>query len=76
MGTFEADAVEVQVRPTLAEQVGSTEDDNEKGLDLCISGVEEENPTGAAVATENDVAGIEAAQAVWGKRGRYLVIAG
>lgn len=36
----------------------------------------EKQAANAQVSTETGVAGIEAAQAIWGKKGRWLIIAG
>lgn len=68
-----------QLQPAVAvtEQAPrSPVEDHEKGLGSCASGVERERLIESTRAKETGVASIEAAQAVWGKRGRYLIIAG
>lgn len=54
----------------------STEYDHEKGLGSYPSRVGGEKPAESTPTTETGVATIEAVQAVWGNRGRYLIIAG
>ncbi|KUI70305.1 Siderophore iron transporter 1 [Cytospora mali] len=72
-----ADAVKVHMRPSVAEQMNTPEEDHEKGFEMFPSGVEGAKPAeSVALTAEAGVATIEAAQAVWGKRGRYLLIIG
>ena len=72
------DTVKTQLRPAVAEQASPLDEDHEieEGLEMSPSRVEVEKPTDVNAATETGVVTIEAAQAVWGKRGRYLIIAG
>lgn len=69
-----SDAAKVQSRPAVVQQASSQEDD--KALEMGPFELEEEKTVESTTARETGAAGIEAAQAVWGKRGRYLIIGG
>ncbi|KAI3397103.1 hypothetical protein diail_11246 [Diaporthe ilicicola] len=74
MGLIER--VKTKLKPT-AEQANTTSvDDEEKGHETIQPEDEKPDPINVSTADQSGVATIEAAQAIWGKRGRYLIIAG
>lgn len=74
MGVLEK--IKVQLKPSAEQSSSTTVDDEEKSPEMIQEGDEKEKPVNVSSTDQSGVATIEAAQAIWGKRGRYLIIAG
>ncbi|KAJ0122113.1 hypothetical protein J7T55_002625 [Diaporthe amygdali] len=74
MGVLER--IKVQLQPSAEQSSSTTVDDEEKSPEMIQDGDEKEKSANVSATDQSGVATIEAAQAIWGKRGRYLIIAG
>ncbi|KAL1864613.1 hypothetical protein Daus18300_007630 [Diaporthe australafricana] len=68
--------IKVQLKPTAEQTITMPMDDEEKRPDNLEEGDLKEGTVNVSTPEPSGVATIEAAQAIWGKRGRYLIIAG
>lgn len=74
MGLIER--IKVQLKPSAEQTNAMSMDDEENRPENLEESDEKEEAVNVSTPEPSGVATIEAAQAIWGKKGRYLIIAG
>jgi hypothetical protein len=76
VGVGEAQRPPPQLSATAQVYVGTNNNNDNDGGQPATNGIDNEKQAFNATQTETGVVGIQASQAIWGKQGRWLIIAG